>query len=154
MSLKYAFLGLLLFLMVSLAGGAFYLIRSNAIQTDGTITLSTLSEPVRVIRDEKGMPFIYAQSIDDAFRAQGWVMAQDRLAQATLALYLSQGRLSELIGEAGLQADTQYRVVGLQHLGEKHAKLLRAQERRYHELWLEGFNAYIQVRIQLIAATH
>jgi len=146
MPLKYVFLGLVLLIIVSLTGGAFYMVSSNSIQTDGEISLSALSKPVRVIRDEKGMPFIYAETMDDGFRAQGWVMAQDRLGQATLALYLSQGRLSELIGEAGLSTDKQHRVIGLRHLGEKHAKLLSDQERRYHELWLEGFNAYIRQR--------
>lgn len=144
MSLKHTLLGLVLLLIVSLSLGAAYLVRSNGIQTEGEISLSVLAEPVRVIRDEQGMPFIYAESIDDGFRAQGWVMAQDRLGQATLALYLAQGRLSELIGDAGLPTDIQHRVIGLRFLGEQHAKLLSAQERRYHELWLEGFNAYSQ----------
>ena len=146
MSWKTALISALLVLVLGIGGATLYLLRINTIQTDGTVELSVLSTPVRIVRDEKGMPFIYADSIEDAFRAQGWVMAQDRLSQATLALYLSQGRLSELIGEAGRKTDILYRVIGLRRLGEQHAKLLSARERRFHDVWLEGFNAYINER--------
>jgi len=47
---------------------------------DGTISLPELSE-VQVVRDVRGVPHIRAQSTDDLYFAQGYVMAQDRLWQ-------------------------------------------------------------------------
>ena len=48
-------------------------------QMDGDLDVPGLREPVEVIRDEWGIPHIYAQNDDDLFFAQGYVMAQDRL---------------------------------------------------------------------------
>ncbi|MBL8197718.1 MAG: penicillin acylase family protein, partial [Chromatiales bacterium] len=41
-----------------------------------------------------------------AIRAQGWVTAQDRLLQIDFERYLAAGRLSELIGESALEAES------------------------------------------------
>ena len=48
-------------------------------QIDGEMEISGLRESVEIIRDEWGVPHIYAQNDDDLFFAQGYVMAQDRL---------------------------------------------------------------------------
>jgi len=50
-------------------------------QIDGDIEIPGLREPVEIIRDEWGVPHIYAQNDSDLFFAQGYVMAQDRLWQ-------------------------------------------------------------------------
>ena len=42
---------------------------------DGELAVPGLREPVEVIRDEWGVPHIYAQNDDDLFFAQGYVMA-------------------------------------------------------------------------------
>ena len=47
-------------------------------QTDGEITLSGLDAPVKIYRDQMGIPQIYASSAHDLFFAQGYVHAQDR----------------------------------------------------------------------------
>ena len=50
-------------------------------QTAGTINLEGLQDEVRVLRDEWGVPHIYAQNQADLFFAQGYVHAQDRFWQ-------------------------------------------------------------------------
>ena len=55
--------------------------RAALAQLDGTITVPGLHADVQVIRDTWGVPHIYAQSADDLFFGQGYVMAQDRLWQ-------------------------------------------------------------------------
>ena len=50
-------------------------------QIDGEIKVPGLRAPVQVVRDTWGVPHITAQSADDLFFAQGYVMAQDRLWQ-------------------------------------------------------------------------
>lgn len=113
-------------------------------QSDGVLPLSVLSAPVRVVRDEQGIPYIYAESLDDAIRAQGWVTAQDRLLQIDFERYLAAGRLSELIGESALESDIALRLAGTARHGRRHAELLGPADRRFYELYLEGLNAYIE----------
>lgn len=112
-------------------------------QSDGVLQLSVLSAPVRVVRDEQGIPYIHAESLDDAIRAQGWVTAQDRLLQIDFERYLAAGRLTELIGESALESDIALRLAGTARHGRRHAELLGAADRRFYELYLEGLNAYI-----------
>jgi hypothetical protein len=47
----------------------------------GTVQLTGLNAPVEVVRDHLGVRYIRAASPDDAFLAQGYVHAQDRLWQ-------------------------------------------------------------------------
>jgi penicillin amidase len=77
---------------------------------DGTLNVSGLKEPVQVVRDEWGVPHIYAKNIDDLFMAQGFVIAQDRLWQMEMGRRLAAGRLSELVGADGLAHDRLYRL--------------------------------------------
>jgi len=137
------FIGILLFLVVVLAGGYAWLWQADQYQKDGMLQLSVLEAPVRVVRDEQGVPYIFAQSLDDVFRAQGFVTAQDRLFQLELNRYLAHGRLAELIGEPGLGMDVRVRVAGVPRHAKQHAALLQGEERRRRELYLEGMNAYI-----------
>jgi len=134
-------------LLILLIGGVYaWLWQADQYQQDGTITLPELKAPVRVVRDEQGVPYIYAESLDDAFRAQGFVTAQDRLFQIEFSRYLSHGRLAELIGEAGLALDVPLRVAGVPRHARRHAAILQGEERRRRELYLEGLNAYIRDR--------
>jgi penicillin amidase len=138
-------LALMLAVMVVLAAaGLAWLRQADRYQAEGTMRLPVLSAPVRVLRDEQGVPYLYAGSIDDALRAQGFVTAQDRLLNIEFGRHLANGRLAELIGEPGLKSDVQVRVVGIPTLARRHAELLSGGERRRRELYLEGLNAYIR----------
>src|SRR5215468_8225771 len=55
------------------------LARRSLAEIDGSLKAPGLHQPVDVIRDEWGVPHIYAQNTEDLFYAQGYVMAQDRL---------------------------------------------------------------------------
>src|SRR5215204_7376353 len=65
-------------------------------QIDGTLTAAGLKAPVRVIRDSRGVPHIYAQSTEDLFFAQGYVAAQDRLWQMEMWRRAGEGRMAEI----------------------------------------------------------
>jgi len=123
---------------------AVWLSRVNNHQDSGEIALTVLEKPVRVVRDDFGVPYVYAESLDDAIRAQGFLIGQDRLFQIEFVKYLSQGRLAELIGPPGVESDVLHRVVGLTRLGEAAEKQLDEQQRHYFEVYLEGLNAYIE----------
>jgi penicillin amidase len=112
-------------------------------QRDGTLQFAALSAPVRVVRDGQGIPYIFAASLEDAIRAQGWVTAQDRGFQLEFERYLSSGRLAELVGDSALAADIELRLVGTARHGRRQAEMLAPADRRFYELYLEGVNAYI-----------
>lgn len=72
---------------------------------EGETPLRGLKGRVEVLRDEWGVPHIYAQDVDDLFFAQGFVVAQDRLWQMELWRRTGEGRVAELVGPAGLPHD-------------------------------------------------
>ena len=127
--------------------GIFWTVAGNAPDRDREIVnpqvLEMLDAEVRVKRDRHGVPYIYAETLADAMRAQGFVTAQDRLSQMLLTRELINGRLAEQIGSAGLRSDTLIRVMGLNRLGRVWAAQLESPSREIHEWYLEGVNAYI-----------
>lgn len=118
----------------------------NQTQDDGTLLLDILDAPVSVIRDRQGMPYLRAQNKRDLLRAQGFVIAQDRLFQ--LEMYRAQihGRLSRYLGEKTIGMDTRMRVLGLTRAAEAHARVLSDSSRQYLQDYLDGMNAYITAR--------
>jgi penicillin amidase len=133
---------LLIIVVINLSGCSFL----NRYQSEGTLSLQGLNKPVKVLRDEKGMAYIYAQNIQDAIMAQGFVSAQDRLFQMELTRLFASGRISELAGEQGKAIDTRMRTIGFYRNAERHAKLLNSKARLFFQKYLDGVNAYINTR--------
>src|SRR5215831_15309452 len=65
--------------LIVIALWAWWRVRAALPQLDGSLQVQGLSAPVEVLRDARGVPHLRAQSIDDAYFAQGYVTAQDRL---------------------------------------------------------------------------
>src|SRR5215210_7941645 len=77
----------------------------------GTLSAPGLKASVRVVRDTWGVPHIYAQSTEDLFFAQGYVMAQNRLWQMDMWRRGGEGRLAEVLGPGALARDKQARLL-------------------------------------------
>ncbi len=112
-------------------------------KVDGELALPGLTQPVRVLRDEHGIPYLFAANTPDLIRAQGFVTAQDRLFQLEGLRAVATGRLAESIGEGGLASDRQIRLLGLGRNAERHAKLLSPEGRDFLLWYIDGLNAYI-----------
>ena len=52
--------------------------QAAAAKISGEVTVAGLEQPVEVLRDQWGIPHIYAKTQKDLFFAQGYVVAQDR----------------------------------------------------------------------------
>ena len=128
-------------LVAGVLGGWFF---TDRYQRDGKLILSGLKEKVTVLRDEKGMAYLYAQSMDDALLAQGFVTAQDRLFQMELTRLFSEGRLGEMAGKEARAIDIRMRTIGFFRQAQKHARLLDAPTRRNFQRYLDGINTYIK----------
>ena len=79
---------------------------------EGEVRAGGLHAPVEVIRDRWGVPHIYADDLHDAWFAQGFVMASERLFQIDLLTRLGSGRLAALFGDLILPIDRFARTVG------------------------------------------
>ena len=112
-------------------------------KVDGELALAGLTAPVRVLRDEHGIPYIFAANTPDLIRAQGFVTAQDRLFQIEGYRAIATGRLAESIGPNGLANDRQIRLLGLRRNAERHAGLLSQAARDFLGWYADGMNAYI-----------
>jgi len=71
-----------------------------------------LTAPVHIYRDEHGIANIYAENTADLFFAQGYVHAQDRMWQMEFWRHIAMGRVSEIVGEPGLENDKFIRTSG------------------------------------------
>ena len=80
-------------------------VRESLPSSEGEARLPGLSGDVTVLRDESGIPHLFGDSIDDLARAQGYVHAQERFFEMDLRRHITAGRLSELVGSAGLETD-------------------------------------------------
>jgi penicillin amidase len=135
-------------LAVIITIAAFFILPTlNSRQASGEIELPGLKASVQIKRDAFGMPYIFAQNMEDALRGQGFVTGQDRLFQLEAAKRAATGRLAEAFGagtsDVILKLDQEARVIGFHRLAVQQEALLSPIARKNLEAYLEGLNAYI-----------
>ncbi len=109
-----------------------------------TLDFAALSQPVKVLYDDRLVPHIFAENVRDAIFVQGYITAQHRLWQMEFQTHAAAGRLSEIIGERILETDKRTRRKGMLWAAEKaleHWKKL--PEYDLMEAYSQGINAYI-----------
>lgn len=111
--------------------------------TAGRVALPGLGAEVEVLRDSNAVPHIFAARMTDAYRALGFLHAQDRLLQMELNRRVGAGRMSELIGSIALPTDRLMRVLGFYSLAEQHYRSLDAATRAALDAYAKGVNAYL-----------
>ncbi|MBX7259731.1 MAG: penicillin acylase family protein [Candidatus Hydrogenedentes bacterium] len=87
-----------LLLIIITGAWLYWQARASLPALDGKLVAPELSAPVKVTRDDWGVPHIEAETEPDAFFALGYTMAQDRLFQMELLRRIAQGELSEILG--------------------------------------------------------
>ena len=110
---------------------------------DGTLHVPGLQAPVTVLRDPQGVPHIRAATEHDAWFAQGFVHAQDRLFQMELNRRRALGRAAEWLGEPAFAADALARRLGVQAASRRDFEALGAEARHMCERYAAGINAFI-----------
>ena len=73
--------------------------------TERSYDVEGLEGPVDILVDRWGVPHVYASSTDDAFFAQGFNAARDRLWQIDLWRRRGLGLLSEAFGPSFVEKD-------------------------------------------------
>jgi penicillin G amidase len=140
-------LGLLVVVLVlALVGGAFFLwsVRRSFPQTSGTLQIEGLKGEVQVIRNERGIPDIYADTPEDLFMAMGYVVAQDRFWQMDFNRHVTSGRLSEMFGQSTVDQDAFLRTMGWHDIAQKEYQMLAPETRTNLTSYAQGINDYLE----------
>ncbi len=133
-------------LAVVLIGGVIFvasLRKSGLPELDGEKAVNGLTAEVRVIRDERGVPHIYAANAHDLYFVTGYITAQERLWQMDMVRHATQGRLSELFKKDMTETDHFLRALGM---SEKSKMLLDKEDPAILatlQAYADGVNAWI-----------
>lgn len=144
--LRWKILGTLGLLLGLSALGFLLLVRRSFPQTQGTLAIQGLQEPVDIYRDSFGVPHIYASNPHDLFFALGYVHAQDRFWQMDVWRHTAAGRLSEMFGESQVKTDAFLRTLGWWRLAERDYQRLPEDVKAILDAYADGVNAYLAER--------
>ncbi len=140
-------LGFVVLLLFILAGVILYThnISVGALPDyDETLHIPGLRNEVKVYRDQRGVPHIYAENEHDLYRVTGYIMAQERLWQMDLLRRVTLGRISEIFGEDYIETDVLLR--SLQYTAKSERILEDGDSLSIAAVkeFTEGVNFYIQ----------
>ncbi len=141
----YLAVGLVLALVAGTATGVVVARRSFP-QTSGEIEVPDLMGTVEVLRDDHGIPQIYADTTEDLMRAQGYVHAQERFFEMDVRRHATSGRLAELFGQDAVETDAYVRTMGWRRVAEAELPLLDPDTRVALDAYAAGVNAYLDGR--------
>lgn len=136
---------LVLGLLIGVSFGQ-YSVKRSFPQVSGEIALPGLISSVEVLRDERGVPTLYADNVADMFFAQGYVHAQDRFYEMDVRRHITAGRLAEMFGEDQVPTDAFLRTMGWRAVAEQELDLLDDRSREILASYAQGVNAYLQDR--------
>ena len=109
----------------------------------GTLQLPGLSDAVEVYRDDLGIPHVRAENERDAFFAQGFVTAQDRLWHMEFDRLRGTGRWAEAVGDGALEQDKLMRRFRLASSARADCAAMDDHTRMIFEAYAAGVNAFI-----------
>jgi penicillin amidase len=113
---------------------------------EGTLRVPLLQQPMRIERDEHGVPHVIAASEHDAAFGLGYAHAQDRLWQMEMNRRVAAGRLSEILGPAALDTDRFLRTLGIRRAAERIYSRMAEEHRTLADAYAAGVNAFLAVR--------
>lgn len=148
--------GLIVFLTFFLFGCASLMDWSFKRSVDpptGEITLPGLKETVTVRRDEYGIPFVEAKTMEDMAMAVGYLHASDRLSQMISYKLMSEGRLAEMAGPAVLDLDYYMRAMNLKAIADTLYQKVSPENLHLLKKYSEGVNAYLETHKRKLPAT-
>ena len=109
----------------------------------GTLQLPGLQSAVEVYRDSLGVPHVRAANEHDAFFAQGFVTAQDRLWHMEFDRLRGTGRWAEAVGDGALEQDKLMRRFRLSASARADCAAMDDRTRTIFEAYAAGVNAFI-----------
>ena len=102
--------------------GAWQNAEDSADYSDINLDSRFIQNEVKIIFDDRMVPHIFAENLEDAMFAQGYVEAYHRLFQMDLSTRAADGRLSEILGVKLLTYDKKQRKLGLNYGADNAVK--------------------------------
>ena len=136
-------LSMILLTLLIVTGSVWIYLRTSLPKTVGAVSLDSLNGQVEIVRDDDGVPHIFASTDHDAFIALGYVHAQDRMWQMEMQRRIGSGRLSEVLGETTLETDKFLRTLGTYRAAHTAWPDLITEVKVAIEAYTAGVNAWI-----------
>ena len=107
------------------------------------VSVTGLEQPAEILIDRWGVPHIYARTVYDAFVAQGYAAARDRLWQMDLWRKRGLGQMAQDFGPAWVESDRAARSVLFR--GDMYREWLAygSDAKRVAEAFVAGVNAFV-----------
>ena len=125
------------------------------VPTAERLNIEGLRDEVTVIRDEWGVPHIYATYEEDMFFVQGYCQAQDRLFQMDMLRRQVRGKLSEILGNDYLSTDKFMLATGMETWAKNTVNILQEMQGNGTinivpkiERYVDGINYFINTHKQ------
>lgn len=109
------------------------------------VAVAGLERPVQVLVDQWGVPHIYAERHYDAFAAQGFAAARDRLWQMDLWRKRGLGEMAKDLGPAYVESDRMARAVLFRGNLYREWLAYASDAKRIAESFVAGVNAYVEL---------
>ncbi len=106
-------------------------------------TLTFGAEKVRILRDEFGVPHIFAATAAGAAYGSGYAQAEDRLEELLRNYRKAEGAMSEVFGENWFRHDYRQRLWRHRRVAEEHYKELDAGTRTMIEAFQAGVKRFM-----------
>lgn len=141
---KVGYVLLTLILLIVISGYVF--VQLHKPDYSGEKKLPKLQNEVQVYFDEYGVPHIYGETEEDAFRALGYVHAQDRLWQMELLRRIGSGGLSQVFGKDLIGTDKFFLSLGIDEASEKAVSKLdmNGDAATIMQAYLDGLNQFVE----------
>ena len=137
-------IGLIIFIPLAFLGVTLIRAGGGLPAWDASIEIPGPASGIEILRDENGVPHVFASSERDAYFGQGFAHAQDRLWQMLATRQTLTGRLSEWLGSAALRSDRLNRALRISATAQRDFDLLSAEDRALLTAYSDGVNAYLQ----------
>ena len=117
----------------------------GGVTVDAEYELPGLEEPAEILIDRWGIPHMYASTLYDVFRVQGFNAARDRLWQLDFWRRRGLGLLAEVFGPSMVERDRASRLFS--YRGDMHPEWLAygSDTKRVATAFVDGVNAYIRL---------
>ena len=108
--------------------------------SSGELSVQGIQRTVAIRRDRHGVPYIQAETDDDAWYALGFCQGQDRSFNLEMLLRASRGTLCELVGPGAMATDRLSRQLGFTRLAPKQFEVFHPSVRRRFKAFARGIN--------------
>jgi penicillin G amidase len=119
------------------------LAKASELPTQDRVVLDGLNASTEILIDRWGVPHIYATTIHDAFFAQGWNAARDRLWQIDLWRRSGLGELAAVLGRSYVAQDRAIRLFVYRGDIKQEWAAYGPEAKRNTGAFVQGINAYI-----------